>query len=115
MSKFTAALNVLDAQIDGHITLCFCDANKSGKVSTHHGHGIATVIDVVYWERVDLTVALVDCDLAIERHEYYKANGYGYDHDFIPHITIGKGNLADEMLSLKGDKLVVGNEYVRTL
>lgn len=113
MSKFTAALRVLDSKIDGHITLCFCETKKSGKVSTHNGNGVATVIDVVYWERVDLTVALVDCDLAMERHEYYKSNGYDYDHEFIPHVTIGKGDLVADNLAINGERLIVGNEYIR--
>ena len=113
MINFTAALDILNPNIDGHITLCFCEVKKSGKVSTHYGHGEAIIIDVVYWPHVDLTVILVECSLANERHEYYKSHGYDYDHEFIPHVTIGKGNLVEGNKWLKGDVLVVGNEYVR--
>ena len=113
MSKFTAALNVEDSQIDGHITLCFCDCIKSKKFSTFQGKGVATVTDIEYWERVDLTVMLVDCPLAEERQKYYHDLGYTYDYEFIPHISLGKGDKVSEYSHFKGEKLIVGNEYAR--
>lgn len=113
MSKFTAALSVEDHEIKGHITLCFCDARKAGKFSTSNAKGAATVINVEYWDRVDLTVLTVDCKLAIERHEYYTDLGYTYDYDFLPHITMGKGDLTNELMHLKGERLIVGSEYAR--
>lgn len=113
MSKFTAALLSEDNYIKGHITLCFCDADKAGKFSTFSGKGIAHIVDVQYWERVDLTVLIVDCKLANERHEYYKELGYTYDYEFIPHISLGKGDLTSDSGYLKGDRIVVGSEYAR--
>lgn len=113
MAKFTSALNVLDPQIDWHITLCFCDAVKAGKFSTASHTGMATVINVEYWSHVNLTVMTVECGMAIERHEYYKSLGYTYDYDFVPHITIGSGDLTSEYIHFKGEKLKVGEEYAR--
>jgi hypothetical protein len=113
MAKFTAALKVDDPTIDGHITLCFCDAKKGGKFSTSPVKGIATVIDAEYWEKPDLTVLLIDCKFAVERHEYYKSIGYTYDYEFIPHISVSKGNLVGEFKAMKGEILSVGNEYAR--
>lgn len=113
MSKFTSALVVENGPIDGHITLCFCDTEKAGKFSTFNGKGAATVVDVEYWEHVDITVLVVDCQVAKIRHEYYKSLGYTYDHEFIPHITVGRGDVVSDFIHLKGDRFIVGSEYAR--
>jgi hypothetical protein len=116
MSKFTSALSVISGGIDGydlHLTTCFCDADKAGKFSTSNGSGKAVVIDVEYWERVDLTVLTVDCDFAVDRHEYFNSLGYAYDYEFIPHITIGKGDLTKGFKFMKGEVMILGNEYAR--
>ncbi len=113
MSNFTAALKVEDHQVEGHITLCFCEANKGDKFSTSGAKGIATVINVEYWDWVDITVLTVDCKLAVERHEYYSSLGYTYDYEFLPHISMSKGDTTKELMHLKGEKLIVGSEYAR--
>ncbi len=111
--KFTAALVVESDEIEGHITLCFCDAKKSGKVSTLNGRGDAKITSIEYWSRVNLTVALVDCELAHLRNKYYSDNGYSYDHEFIPHLTICEGDSSKQHEHLLGHELEVVNEYVR--
>lgn len=114
MSKFTAALKVIDeSAFSGHVTLCFCDANKGGKVSTNSGQDDATISDVVYWPHVDLTVLLVDSEFAHDRYNYYKENGYTYDHEFIPHITVGKGDVVEDFKRLIGFEFYLGEEYIR--
>lgn len=109
--KFTAALNVIDT--DYHITLCFDDCAKAGKVSTSAQTGEATVVDVVYWEHCDLTVALVRSDFCDERAEYWAKNGYGYDLGYKPHFTIGKGDCTGAYRSIVGNTYRVGEEYCR--
>ena len=92
----------------------FCDAKKGDKISTlSFSEGEAVVMNVTYWKEADITVAIVDCKLAVQRHEYYKNAGYGYDHEFIPHITLGKGNQVDKYSELLYKYFPVGEEYIR--
>lgn len=111
MSKFTAALGIDGTDL--HVTVCFCDAVKAGKfrTSTHAGSG--TIVKVEYWEQCDLTVAIVDSNFAFDRHEYYKLIGYGYDHEFIPHATLGSGNLVSEYSGMIGREIVLSGESAR--
>lgn len=113
MAKFTAALKVIDANFDGHITLCFCDAIKGGKVSTSNHRYEAEIVGVSYWKHVNLTVMLVKSEYASERHKYYNDNGYTYDHVFIPHITVGGGDVVSEFKKHIGDVFYIGDEYIR--
>lgn len=117
-AKFTSALSVIstDADLFGkHLTLSFCDAVKSGKFQTSIMEGPARIIDVQYWERVNLTVLILDSDFARARHEYYQSLGYTYDLEWIPHITYGKGNLVDNIKDSYLDRnLILGREYART-
>lgn len=109
--KFTAALNVIDT--DYHITLCFADCVKASKVSTSPQTGDATVIDVVYWDHCDLTVALVRSDFCNERAEYWAENGYGYTLGYKPHFTLGKGDCTSIYKCMVGKTYQVGGEYCR--
>jgi len=110
--KITAALEVLGTE--WHVTLCFCDAEKLGKFRTSSKEKAGIVVGVEYWERVDLTVLIIRSSFANERHGYYKSLGYTYAYDFIPHATVGKGDLVNQYLSYIGRKIVLGNEYART-
>ena len=111
MSNFTSALKL---ENDLHITLCFCPAeNKKGKVSTWSGISTALVVSVEYWENVDVTVLIMQSDLAHERHEYYKENGYTYGYEFKPHATVSKGDTKKEHQHLIGSEIKIIGEYVR--
>lgn len=110
--KITGALEILGT--DWHVTLFFCDAVKLGKLKTSNRESRCTVIDVQYWEHVNLTVLILESDLINERRNYYKDLGYSYDYEFIPHATVGRGNLVDEYRGKIDKSYLVGNEYVRT-
>ena len=114
--KFTSALSVISGGIDGynlHLTTCFCDAERAGKFSTSEHVGCAIVTSVEYWEHVDITVLVVDCEFAMKRNQYFSDLGYGYDHKFIPHLTIGKGDLTSCFGFMVGEEMILGNEYAR--
>ena len=111
MAKFTSALCIDGTDL--HVTLCFCDAVKSGKFKTSNGRGKGVVIGVEYWESADITVALIDSSFIYDRHEYYKILGYGYDYNFIPHATLSKGNTVSEHKTMKGDIVILCDEYAR--
>lgn len=116
-AKFTAALEVdlLGAGPSGlHLTLCFCDAKKAKKIATSNSLSYdATIIAIEYWSNSNLTVAVISSVYANERHKYYNDHGYGYDHEFIPHATLGKGDLTKKFAHLVNFKPVLGPEYVR--
>ena len=111
MSNFTAALEVIGTPY--HVTLCFCPTVKAGKFRTTNCTDKAKILSVQYWERVNLTVMVLESDLINARHEYYKKLGYTYAYEFIPHATIGSGDLVSENTSIIGSTLEVGNEYAR--
>lgn len=110
--KITTALEILGT--DWHVTLCFCDAKKLGKFRTSNKAKAGVVTGVEYWEMVDLTVLVIKSSFANERHDYYKFLGYTYDYEFIPHATVGKGDLVKEYSRYIGREIVLGNEYART-
>lgn len=111
MSKFTSALMVEGN--DWHVTLCFCDAVKGGKFKTSAGRGRGTIVGVEYWQKPDVTVLIIDSEYIEDRHKYYKSLGYSYDHEFIPHATISKGDTVNEHSHFKGEFIIIGDEYAR--
>lgn len=111
MVNFTAALQVLNT--DWHVTLCFAPCVRGKKVETSFHFGGATVLNVVYWEHCDLTVALVKCYLAEDRAKYWAQRGYGYTLGFVPHFTLGKGNVVNKHQYLIGKTFTLGHEYCR--
>ena len=113
MTKFTSALKATGHGVDGHITLSFCDVQKAGKFQTTDSSQLACVYAIEYWGRVNLTVALVDSPLAWERFEYWSGLGYTYDLEFIPHITLGEGDLTKKYEHLIGEAMLIDGEYAR--
>lgn len=110
----TTALVVLGTH--KHITLAFTPLEhgcKLPKVSTTERVGTCEVVEVKYWPEADVTVAIVTSNLVDERHRYYMSNGYTYHKEFIPHITLGSGDLTASFGHLVGCSYYVGNEYFR--
>lgn len=67
-------------------------------------------------KKLGVTVALVDCDLAIERFKYFTSLGYNYDYpQYRPHITLEycDTDLTEKYLHLIGKKYWVGFEYFK--
>lgn len=109
--KFTSALCVGDKH---HVTLSFCEMTpKMNKVSTSKTESICRVDSVVYWPKPNITVGLVSSMFITNRFEYWQKNGYTYDHEFIPHITLGSGDVVSEFSHLIGEALPVHSEYFR--
>lgn len=110
----TTALNVLGT--DHHITLSFMelkDSSKLPKVRTTNETSLCKVVSVEYWEEPNITVAVVESEFVRERHEYYTENGYTYNHEFIPHFTLGSGDLIGQFGFIRDKEFAVGEEYFR--
>lgn len=99
--------------LNGHITTSFMNvAGKMPKIRTHVTESVATVTAIEHFKEADVTVAIVDCWLAHRDRERYEAIGLTYEHEFIPHITICKGNKVDDHQVLIGKHAYVGSEYI---
>ncbi len=75
------------------------------------------VIDVVYWAHVDLTVALVNNTSSIQhRFDTYSNDlGFEYDYDFVPHVTLGSGNITKKYSYLKNTDIDLFDEYIKII
>lgn len=111
MPNFTAALEVFDTPY--HITVCFAACKKGKKVTTSTDWGTCVVTAVEYWAHCDLTVALVTSEFCDIRAKYWEDNGYWYTLGYLPHFTLGKGDLREQYSDLVDNVYTVGNEYCR--
>lgn len=103
---------------DKHVTLAFNDPQNTDKLSLKTLMGffpcVGVVKEVVYWDRAGVTVALLDCSALIEAQKYCQSVGYDYDLEFIPHVTVAKGESQVEAMShLISKEVVMGDCYIR--
>lgn len=104
---------------ESHLTLSFLDVNDTSKLDMTElsncfpANGI--VKDIVYWEKSNVTVALIEN----KDGNIYKAKklcedaGFSYDMEFIPHVTLGKNNLVEENSFLKDKCISFASPYIR--
>lgn len=107
----------------GHITLSFFEPHETkkldindlvNKIRPYQDQQIATVSKVEYWEKVNLTVLIVESDFLHSLHNDMKNAGFNYEnHQFIPHITVGAGNQTDQYLELIGGDVELSHIYIR--
>lgn len=114
---FTSALRVLDAgelSIDDlHITTCFAKLGRTKKCCTTSERGVAKVLKIEHWTNCDLTVAIVECELAEQRNKYFRENGFQTDENYIAHITLAKHDEREKFAHLLDREFSVGDEYIR--
>lgn len=84
---------------DYHITLCHMSPKETDKLSLNMKFNSfhTYVKDVVYWKDDNVTVALIEPNDDLEQLKFYlQMQGFTYnDHEFIPHITLGRGDLVE--------------------
>lgn len=103
---------------DKHVTLAFNDPKNTDKLSfkalMEFFPCVGVVKEVVYWERAGVTVALLDCSALIEAQKYCESVGYDYNLEFIPHVTVARGESQVEAMShLIGKEVVMEDCYIR--
>ncbi|HED5661350.1 TPA: hypothetical protein R5E61_001331 [Enterobacter cloacae] len=101
---------------DKHLTICYMSASATTKLDVNRimpEPVVATVSKVEYWERVNLTVAIIDSPDVYGAHEVSKTAGFTYDLEFIPHVTLGYGDTTSEHQRLVGKTLSIGSPYIR--
>lgn len=113
--KFYAGLSVYyEDNPNAHITTAFSPIVGNPNTGTSPVSSDATIIGLDYWENADVTVALVDCHLAVKYHNKYRKQGFTWDFtDYKPHVTLSKGNRVGEFQHLLGTILPVYQEYRR--
>ena len=115
---FHTALKVLDNELkDKHITTMFSEFSGNGAFSTSTEEDLAIITDIVFWEKAGVVVALVDCDLAHKRHQFFVNQGYKYDYEYKPHITLEytKKDKTNKYKHLIGKRLWIGMEYFKPI
>lgn len=101
---------------DKHLTICYMSASATTKLDVNRimpEPVVAKVSKVEYWERVNLTVAIIYSPDVYGAHEVSKTSGFTYDLEFIPHITLGYGDTTSEHQRLVGKILSIGSPYIR--
>jgi len=119
LKLYMAALSKSDlsALDNKHVTLSFSDTKATEKLSFNDLMGFfpcqGYVKDVVYWERADVTVALLNVENILEAQNYCASVGFDYDLEFIPHITLGRGDLVSESRDVIWRSLELVDCYIR--
>lgn len=115
VAVYTAFVSSCDEakELNGHVTTSFTwMEGRMPKLQTCSAQGICTVKDVVYFEGADVTVALVASKLAEDRHKVLTSIGLKYEHEYLPHVTICKGNKVVEFTQLIGINVMLHSEYI---
>lgn len=100
-----------------HLTLSFGDVKETQKLSMKKLMSFfpcsGTIKQVVYWPHVNLTVALIDSETLLEAQKYCESVGFGYDLDFLPHVTLGCSDLTVEMEKFEEKRVHFHDVYIR--
>ena len=116
---YLAAVSKSDVELldNKHVTLSFGDTKATDKLSFNELMRFfpcqGYVKEVVYWERPDVTVALLNTENILSAQKYCQSVGFDYDLDFIPHITLGKGNLVDKFKEVEWQNFELVDCYIR--
>ncbi|WP_211837976.1 hypothetical protein [Proteus terrae] len=106
-----------DRELDNkHVTLCYMKAEETKKLYINDifpEKEVGEVVDVVYWERVNLTVAIVKCEQIVTANKFLDDAGFKYGYEFIPHVTICTGDESFNLKRLIGMYLILEKPYVR--
>lgn len=101
----------------GHITTSFTKVEgkmpklESGNFILPWSICEAVVTAVEYWAEADMTVAVVNCPSAEKHHLDMVKLGLGYEKEFIPHISLSKGDTAKQWQDKIGARYAVVDVY----
>lgn len=116
-SYMAASVSSKNLPEDKHLTLSFCDLKATNKFSMKTMMSLfpckGIIVDVVYWPKPNVTVALISSENILKAHEYCKSVGFDYDHDFNPHITLDRGNKTEMFNHLIYSEVGFDDVYLR--
>lgn len=117
--KAVVTINALHPELDekAHVTLAFNDVSEVSKFPLEFGsvYIISTVFEVVYWEQADVTVLLLS-DLngdVKDLQGYFESLGFTYNLEFIPHITVSKGDTVEHWSHMIGEDIDLSGVYLK--
>lgn len=116
-SYMAASVSSKNFPEDKHLTLSFCDLKATSKFSMRTMMDLfpckGFVVDVVYWSKPDVTVALVSCENIIAAQKYCEKAGFDYDHEFNPHVTLDYGDKREQFKHLIECEVKFDDVYLR--
>jgi hypothetical protein len=98
---------------DLHVTTMFAPIVATQRMQTVPDSEQCKIVSVEHWADPDITVAVLKSHLAEARHRYFSDAGFKYGHEYIPHITLCKGNHVSKYQGLISYPVVLGHEYIR--
>lgn len=101
---------------DKHVTICHMRTEPTSKLDVNSimpEQVSAVIYDVVYWDRANITVAIISSPEVYLAQRLLLESGFIYDLEFIPHITISTGNISRECYGLIGNGLIICDPYIR--
>lgn len=96
-----------------HITTMFAPLVATGRMFAGSSRYFGKVIAVEYWPRCNKTVAIVECHGAVARFDYWKSQGFVYDYEYRPHITLGDMDNVEFYKALVGIGFETTPEYLK--
>lgn len=100
----------------GHVTVCFMDDlshSSSLFIDFLDVEILSTISSLEYFDKSDVTVALLDSPELHVIRERLEYKGFTYSHEFIPHITLGKGDIRKSNLGFIGKQVKINSPYIR--
>lgn len=115
--KFYTGLPVVSPhQLAGHhITTMFAGVVKTDRLDLQSSTTLhcGRITGIEYWYNCNLTVAIVECKHAMSRFKYWTSQGFEYDYEYRPHISLCAGNWVKSKQHLIGVMFEVDAEYLR--
>lgn len=99
-------------ELDGHITTSFTKIDSSTpKITLQDVNSFCVISSIKYLPHGNVTVAVINSLEILEVHAQKMSMGFNYDYDFIPHITLCRGDSSDKYDYLIGEQVKLKNEY----
>lgn len=110
-----AEVNIAGVDEVLHVTLCHMTPKETKKLHFDFFKPIkCNVTDIQYWGKPNLTVAILDPAELQKLQSQLHNIGYKYeDYEFVPHITLGVGDLSLKYQSLVNQAATVSTPYIR--
>lgn len=104
-----------------HVTLAYDEVGATSMFDINQlgilKNAALRIKDVTYWDKADVTVAELDCERLHVAQQTLDAAGFGYNYEFRPHVTLGKGDLTKTVgiLITAIDHLLVTDVYMQII
>lgn len=103
-----------------HCTVMYSEKMPVGKIHNLIERFTVPITEIRHWPGADgvgYTVAILDSGMLHDWYSYFISLGCEYDFEYIPHITLEKGNgdTSEKYKSLIGQWVIFDYQYVQIL